>query len=394
MQRPSAAPTDLPTRAPVLQPTRAPTARPVVLPPIKTEPHGIGDRGYFNYDPSSKYGPPKWDAVELVQDSYWKEFSANGFGVWKGVLQQKLEVNMCLRGPKQSPIDVRSSGFECAEYHEIRENAGEFNMDDGEVKKSIEYNKLRLVYPRRTCPDVEDAKCRNYDLPLADFPNRWPKTADVLHIDFKIPAEHSIRGEAFAAEMQIFHLHHVKRRVAVLSTMVRVGAFNPVLQEALDAFQRLYNANQAICALQRNSATKNIEPYTLVTISTEWDSASPVSEQSFNGTRLDDNGQRHLKHIWNPYDEQLIPTIHFYRYDGSLTEPPCTEFVSWFVSDKPMAASAAQLDQWRTIQFSNVHPNTCRPTSVDYDRSVARPLQKPNNRDVWQCTPSDFGPDP
>jgi Eukaryotic-type carbonic anhydrase len=156
----------------------------------------------------------------------------------------------------------------------------------------------------------------------------------------------------------------------------------------------LYNANQAICTLKRNSAIKDIDPSVLDASSTKWDSVSAVSEQPFNSTLLDDNGQRHLKHIWNPYDEQLIPTIHFYRYDGSLTEPPCTEFVSWFISDRPMTASAAQLEQWRTIQFTNVHPNTCRPTSVDNDRSVARPLQKPNNRDVWQCTPSDFGPDP
>lgn len=96
---------------------------------------------------------------------------------------------------------------------------------------------------------------------------------------------------------------------------------------------------------------------------------------------------------WDPHHPMLIPTIHFYRYDGSLTEPPCGEFVSWFVADVPMIISFQQLEQLKNILFNNYDGN-CRRTSVHYGESVARPVRPMGRRPVWKCTENDFGPDP
>ena len=99
---------------------------------------------------------------------------------------------------------------------------------------------------------------------------------------------------------------------------------------------------------------------------------------------------------WDPHHAMLIPTVHFYRYEGSLTEPPCTEFVTWFVADKPMIISHEQLELMRVLLFTNVHPHNCKLSGVhrNAEDGVARPIQPLHDRGVYQCTPDDFGPDP
>jgi len=117
-------------------------------------------------------------------------------------------------------------------------------------------------------------------------------------------------------------------------------------------------------------------------------------------SNLEHNEQRNNKRQrvlktskWYPYHESLIPTYYFYGYDGSLTEPPCSEIVSWFVMDTPMTISKNQLEQMKHILFTNVNGETCKETSVHYKSSVARPIQETGERQVWHCTRSNFVPD-
>jgi Eukaryotic-type carbonic anhydrase len=117
---------------------------------------------------------------------------------------------------------------------------------------------------------------------------------------------------------------------------------------------------------------------------------------SSNSTEAaNDNWNRDLqvRFEWNPYHISLIPTLYFFRYDGSITEPPCAEMVSWFVSDKPMIVSFEQLERLKNIQFTNVDA-TCHMTSVGFEGSVARPIQPTNGRTVWRCTEKNFLADP
>jgi carbonic anhydrase len=47
----------------------------------------------------------------------------------------------------------------------------------------------------------------------------------------------------------------------------------------------------------------------------------------------------------------------YYRYSGSLTTPPCTEGVRWFVLKKPMTVSKEQVSAFReTLGFANNRP--------------------------------------
>lgn len=46
----------------------------------------------------------------------------------------------------------------------------------------------------------------------------------------------------------------------------------------------------------------------------------------------------------------------FFRYSGSLTTPPCSEIVSWFVYADAIGASASQIDAFKAIFSGNFRP--------------------------------------
>lgn len=58
----------------------------------------------------------------------------------------------------------------------------------------------------------------------------------------------------------------------------------------------------------------------------------------------------------------------YYRFNGSLTTPPCSEGVRWFVMKKPVSVSKAQIDAFKTVMG---HDNN-------------RPLQPVNARTILE----------
>ena len=62
----------------------------------------------------------------------------------------------------------------------------------------------------------------------------------------------------------------------------------------------------------------------------------------------------------------LLPTnLGYYSYVGSLTTPPCTEYVHWIVLQMPVEVSAAQL-----AQFAALYPDNARPTQPLNERTI------------------------
>jgi len=72
---------------------------------------------------------------------------------------------------------------------------------------------------------------------------------------------------------------------------------------------------------------------------------------------------------------QLLPfgRRKFYRYQGSLTTPPCSEIVTWTVFRYPLLLTSSQLAQFRQLTDDNGDP------LVNNDR----PVQPLNNRQVY-----------
>jgi carbonic anhydrase len=52
----------------------------------------------------------------------------------------------------------------------------------------------------------------------------------------------------------------------------------------------------------------------------------------------------------------LLPAGGCFRYEGSLTTPPCSESVDWIVMSKPIRASSEQVEGFRKLYPMNARP--------------------------------------
>ena len=89
-----------------------------------------------------------------------------------------------------------------------------------------------------------------------------------------------------------------------------------------------------------------------------------------------------------------IPSGEFYTFQGSLTTPPCTGGLQWFVATKPQSVSAAQIKALKAVGASQGLENgNARPTqelngrsvtltSVPYSSSVPSDSSVPSNSAV------------
>uniref|UniRef100_A0A7S2P2Q1 Alpha-carbonic anhydrase domain-containing protein n=1 Tax=Leptocylindrus danicus TaxID=163516 RepID=A0A7S2P2Q1_9STRA len=89
----------------------------------------------------------------------------------------------------------------------------------------------------------------------------------------------------------------------------------------------------------------------------------------------------------------MWPTIWYYRYDGSLTTPPCTPNVHWRVLDEPMKISRKQFKQLAKLLVS-YRNDECEPASFASPKGeMFRPLQPTNPDNQWHtvhCTKENF----
>ena len=62
----------------------------------------------------------------------------------------------------------------------------------------------------------------------------------------------------------------------------------------------------------------------------------------------------------------LLPASHgYYTLSGSLTTPPCSEHVSWFILKTPATLSSAEL-----AAFATLYPLNARPIQPLHERAV------------------------
>ena len=389
------APSDSPT---TLRPTLAPqSSSPTTLKPTRMPMEWIPDSeepaspspGFFNYNPTGNYGPKNWGKIKATQTSeyeYWKEF--------EDLINPPLDQNYCTSATgnhanKQSPLNLVDTKAECLEYHEIRAKPGDFLLTDWEVKLEILPNKLRINWPRRIKDRTEP------DTPSADIPKGWGSQIDAIHTDAIVPAEHTIEGKRFDGEWRVYHVHPGGKGAAIITVLIEAGhEKNRYFQKALDAWQDLSDYHRYQCLFFRNRRLQGGN-------STQSESFQQFQQRRMQRTQDIDESITPLfnhgdatdpltsKGRFDPYHKDLMPSIWFYGYYGSLTEPPCYPIASWRVLDTPMLISDVQLEQMKKLLFQHNDPE-CAPTSVHFNESAARPIEKNINRDIHKCTCTNF----
>ena len=83
---------------------------------------------------------------------------------------------------------------------------------------------------------------------------------------------------------------------------------------------------------------------------------------------------RHLEDVILEVDELVPDAGGTWRYEGSLTTPPCSEGVRWFVTERPVSLSKEQIAAFTSHYSSN-----------------NRPVQPTNNRIVLEVSGPDEG---
>ena len=148
------------------------------------------------------------------------------------------------------------------------------------------------------------------------FLNVGGKQYELKQFHFHRPSEEKIDGKGF--EMTV-HLVHADRegKLAVVAILLQQGDDNPLVRELWKDLPK-----------------------------------EKEKEEILSNIQIDIS--------------RLLPSDHgYYTFSGSLTTPPCSEDVTWFVLKHPTTVSAAEIEQ-----FSRLYRNDARPTQPLYDRLV------------------------
>jgi carbonic anhydrase len=140
-------------------------------------------------------------------------------------------------------------------------------------------------------------------------------TYTLVQFHFHHPGEHTFAGKPFAMEAHFVHRHE-SGSLAVLGVMMKAGSANAVFNKIV--------ATMPDVAGPPVKADPKIDPHALL-----------PSERGY------------------------------YRYEGSLTTPPCSETVNWLLLREPIAVAKADIDG-----FAKLFPMNARPVQSDNRRFV------------------------
>jgi len=139
---------------------------------------------------------------------------------------------------------------------------------------------------------------------------------DLVQFHFHRPSEERIHGKGYAMVAHLVH-KNAQGELAVVAVLIRSGESNAVLKSVFDNFPAKGTPQATVAG-----ATVNLSDF-------------------------------------------LPQRRGYYTFDGSLTTPPCSEHVRWFVLKSPVHASAAQVQQ-----FAARYPHNARPVQPLNDRLV------------------------
>ncbi|EDX72262.1 Eukaryotic-type carbonic anhydrase, putative [Coleofasciculus chthonoplastes PCC 7420] len=132
------------------------------------------------------------------------------------------------------------------------------------------------------------------------------KRYELLQFHFHAPSEHTIKGGDYPMEAHLVHKSQ-DGQLAVIGVFLKEGQYNPFIE-----------------TLWANIPTQKGERIVRgVTVNA---SALPPKDKSF------------------------------YHYTGSLTTPPCTEGVNWYVLKQPIEISSQQLAKFQSVYSGNARP--------------------------------------
>ncbi len=170
-------------------------------------------------------------------------------------------------------------------------------------------------------------------------------TYNLLQFHFHTKSEHTINNKHYPMEMHLVHQDPNTGDLAVLGVFFKKGEWNPVLGNFIGMLPE--NENDEY----NSSFTYNVydffSPYVY-----DKNRIIGEDERQFNALKFDNDEEGSLHENYNNNDV----LDRYYTYSGSLTTPPCSEVVTWYVLKKPLKASRYQLRKFKEIMHANYRP--------------------------------------
>jgi carbonic anhydrase len=177
---------------------------------------------------------------------------------------------------------------------------------------------LRIVHHEHSADVINTGHSIQVNYAGADTLTLGGDDYTLTQYHFHSPSEHTVDGKHYPMEMHLVH-RSADNRLAVVGVFIEEG--------------------------RRNAAFDPI-----------WSSLPRERGKEI-----------HLEGVKVNVDD-LLPGDHStYRYEGSLTTPPCTEGVTWMVFVTPVQLSAEQIEAFRAVLKGN-----SRPTQSLNGRKVGR----------------------
>ena len=210
----------------------------------------------------------------------------------------------CASGRAQSPIDIVAPD-------------GASAADT--VALTFPPTSLRIIHHDHVADALNNGHTIQVNYSEGDTLNVGGRVYQLAQYHFHAPGEHTVKGTQFPMEMHFVHTN-AAGQLAVIAVLIVEGMHNA-------AFDPIW---------------ANLPAQT--------------------------GKESHLEHVTVDVDAFLPPTRTTYRYDGSLTTPPCSEGVKWFVMTTPIALSKAQIGAFTALFHGNnrpVQPLNGRPVLTD-----------------------------
>jgi len=189
-------------------------------------------------------------------------------------------------------------------YHSCSEGINQSPINITSSISDSKHEPLNLEYKKGSNEVVNNGHTIQVNVDAGDTFVVDGITFDLKQFHFHSPSENRINGKAFPLEAHFVHLDK-DGNIAVVAVMFEEGAENKDIAKIWEKMPK------------------------------------------------EAGGKSELK--VGDIAANLIPEKqHYYRFNGSLTTPPCTEGVRWFVLEKPLTISKEQVEKFQHVMH---HPN-------------------------------------
>ena len=179
------------------------------------------------------------------------------------------------------------------------------NIETANVKVNKELKQPIFSYTTSKVDIINNGHTVQFNISDGNSVTLKGKEYKLLQFHFHALSEHTIDGKHFPIEVHFVHMHS-DTDFAVIGVMYKEGKVNELLAKFLKDFPDNYKT------------FKNVETFDVLAV--------------------------------------LPKDRSYYNYNGSLTTPPCSEVVNWYVLEEPLEASKEQIEQFSKILHHNYRP--------------------------------------